>query len=69
MKEILDRWVEAGEWWDGDGPKEVFRVATDDGGVFELSREVEKRSSGPQDAKPAGLGANGEEWKLYKIYD
>lgn len=56
VKEILDRWVEAGEWWDGDGEKEVFRVATDDGGIFELSREV-------------GKGLAVDEWRLYKIYD
>ncbi len=56
MREILDHWCEVGEWWDGDCPKEVFRVVTQDGGIFELSREVRD------------LGTAGE-WRLYKIYD
>ena len=63
VKEVLDHWFEAGEWWDGDGPKEVFRVTTVDGGIFELSREVHKNGSPGGQAKAPG------EWRLYKVYD
>lgn len=63
MKEVLDHWLEAGEWWDGDGPREVFRVVTGGGGIFELSREVEK------DHSPGGQAKAPGEWRLYKVYD
>ena len=33
---ILDRWNEAGEWWEGKGERKMFRVWADGGGVFEL---------------------------------
>lgn len=33
---VLDSWREIGEWWDGNGERIVYRVETEDGGVFEL---------------------------------
>ena len=35
--EILDRWAEAGRWWEGEeGETAYFRVRLDDGSVCEL---------------------------------
>ncbi|ADU50190.1 hypothetical protein Tmar_0065 [Thermaerobacter marianensis DSM 12885] len=36
--EILDEWRELGRWWEGDPPEEryVYRVRTEDGGVYEI---------------------------------
>ena len=36
IKEILDRWIEIGEWWNQDSDMITYRVATDRGGVFEI---------------------------------
>ena len=38
VTEILDHWREIGEWWDYDPPPErdVYRVRTGDGGVYEI---------------------------------
>jgi len=38
VAEILDDWREIGEWWDQDPPEErdVYRVRTEDGGVYEI---------------------------------
>jgi len=35
--EVLERWVEAGRWWEGEGWETAyFRVRLDDGSVCEL---------------------------------
>lgn len=37
--EVLDRWVEAGKWWEGEGDEVIFfRVGLADGVVREVSR-------------------------------
>lgn len=70
MKAVLDHWIEIGEWWDGDDPKEVFRVITDDGGIFELSREVEGGGPPVGPARvPVGPARAPGGWRLYKAYD
>ncbi|MEW6724475.1 MAG: DUF6504 family protein [Bacillota bacterium] len=38
IREILDQWPETGEWWDGAAERQVYRVLSDKGGVFELER-------------------------------
>jgi hypothetical protein len=40
VREILDQWVEIGEWWEGDCEKRSFRVKTEAGGVYELYRQA-----------------------------
>lgn len=37
VKEVLDSWVEAGRWWEQECEKRTYRVATVEGGVFELT--------------------------------
>lgn len=34
--EVLDWWVEVGEWWNGEPETEWYRVRTHDQGTFEL---------------------------------
>ncbi len=36
---VIERWCESGAWWTGEGEREVFRVLTADGGVYELARD------------------------------
>lgn len=43
IKEILDRWVEIGEWWNQESEKVSYRVATDRGGVFEIYYVIVQR--------------------------
>ena len=33
---VLDQWIEVGEWWNGEGRKQVWRVWTNQGGLFDL---------------------------------
>jgi len=33
---LVEEWHEVGEWWRGDGEKDVYRVADGAGGLFEL---------------------------------
>lgn len=33
---LVEEWHEMGEWWRGEGEKAVYRVADDQGGLFEL---------------------------------
>ena len=40
IAEVLECWQEAGEWWQGQQTREIFRVMTSLGGVFELERSV-----------------------------
>jgi len=39
VAEVLDRWRERGRWWEGEPPREVYRVVTTSGAVYELGRE------------------------------
>lgn len=41
VMDVLDRWVETGDWWRGQADREMFRVLTRDGGVFELERSID----------------------------
>ncbi|GEO25630.1 hypothetical protein AAC03nite_14150 [Alicyclobacillus acidoterrestris] len=34
--EILDRWVEMGDWWQGEGERKLLCVWTDHNALFEL---------------------------------
>jgi hypothetical protein len=43
VREILDCWLEAGRWWEQEGEQQTYRVATGDGGIFELSRDVRQK--------------------------
>ena len=36
IREIQERWRLTGAWWDGEGERTFFRVATDCGGIYEL---------------------------------
>ncbi len=40
---VLEAWREAGEWWEGHGERQVYRVETEGGGVFELLFDLERR--------------------------
>lgn len=71
---VLEVWQEAGEWWEGQGDRTVYRVATAGGGIFELDyrhnipgKEVVGDDNGEAPAG-GGLGGAGE-WFLYKVYD
>lgn len=33
---VVDRWTEAGEWWDGDRERVIYRILSERGGMFEL---------------------------------
>lgn len=37
---ILEHWSELGAWWLGEDGREMYRVLTDDLGVFELQRDI-----------------------------
>ena len=37
VREVLDCWLEAGRWWEQESEKMNWRVATVEGGVFELT--------------------------------
>ncbi|MDF2631271.1 MAG: hypothetical protein K0R39_5102 [Symbiobacteriaceae bacterium] len=39
VREVLDYWLEAGRWWERESEKATWRVATVEGGVFELTFE------------------------------
>lgn len=45
IRAIQDYWREFDRWWEPDGPEErvVYRVETDDGGVFELDFRLPSR--------------------------
>lgn len=43
VREVLDHWLEAGRWWEQEPEKASWRVATIEGGVFELSSDVSGR--------------------------
>lgn len=33
---VMDKWKEAGRWWEGDEEKVFFRVLSTEGGMYEL---------------------------------
>lgn len=53
VAEVIDRWVDGGRWWEGEGESDWWRIRSNVGGVYELYRERtgERR------------------WVLYKAYD
>ncbi|HOV65442.1 MAG TPA: DUF6504 family protein [Bacillota bacterium] len=36
IKDIIDRWSEAGRWWDEEKEKRFYRVLGTEGGVYEI---------------------------------
>lgn len=40
--EIVDHWLEAGEWWNGESQRHVYRVMTEDEGLFDIERIEEQ---------------------------
>ncbi|WAH40807.1 DUF6504 family protein [Alicyclobacillus fastidiosus] len=34
--EVLDRWMEMGDWWQGEGERKMLRVWTDHNALLEL---------------------------------
>lgn len=41
---ILETWREAGEWWEGRTGRQVYRVETEGGGIFELLFDIGSKS-------------------------
>lgn len=53
VAEVIDRWIDGGQWWN-QVPESVFwRVQARNGGVYELYQEQ----------------VQGGRWMLYKVYD
>lgn len=42
VREIIDRWIETGSWWDGEPERTYFLTCADNGGVYELCSEAGK---------------------------
>jgi len=40
VRQVMDSWHEAGRWWEQESETVTYRVATVDGGVFELTRNL-----------------------------
>ncbi|MCL6595424.1 MAG: hypothetical protein K6V73_04340 [Firmicutes bacterium] len=41
VRRLLERWRESGEWWEGEGEREVERLLLADGAVVEISAAVD----------------------------
>lgn len=41
VQEVIDSWIEIGEWWNGEPETRWYRVQTHDRGVFELYSPTE----------------------------
>lgn len=41
VRDILDRWVEMGEWWNGEGQRTLLRVLTADEDMYDLESDQE----------------------------
>lgn len=39
IAEIIDRWIEMGNWWQGEGERKMLCVWTDRNALFELQQE------------------------------
>lgn len=37
--EVIDRWMEMGNWWQGEGERKMMCVWTDKNALFELEQE------------------------------
>lgn len=37
VREVLDTWAESGRWWEQEPEQLAYRVATQNGGIFELT--------------------------------
>ncbi|MEW6545407.1 MAG: hypothetical protein AB1446_00630 [Bacillota bacterium] len=48
--EVLDRWVEAGKWWEGEEEETIFfRIHLADGSVREVRRRLGGAAEGERD--------------------
>jgi hypothetical protein len=36
VREVIDRWLEMGNWWEGEGSRKLLRVLTEENFVFDL---------------------------------
>lgn len=69
VQSILERWKEAGCWWEGEPARVVFRVLLcDNGGIWELHRFTRPALCLPGDGQPADA-ATESHWLLYGVED
>lgn len=69
VQSILERWKEAGCWWDGESARVVFRVLLcDNEGVWELHRFTRPALCLPEDGQPP-KAATEPRWLLYGVED
>lgn len=55
IAEILDRWVEAGKWWEGEEAETIFfRIQLGDGGVRQFSHPLGQQGKLDAGAYPPG---------------
>lgn len=43
IQTVIDHWIEMGEWWNGEGNKQLWRVWTHQGGLFDLECSADAR--------------------------
>lgn len=43
IRAVLDSWSETGRWWEQETELHTYRVATQDGGIFELTWSSARR--------------------------
>ncbi|MCL6517797.1 DUF6504 family protein [Alicyclobacillus sp.] len=69
IKDLIDRWAEIGDWLNGERGRWVFRVLTEDMGVFDIER-VEEPAPGVE-ARSTAVEPNryGVRWYLYRVWD
>jgi hypothetical protein len=41
IHEIVDRWEEAGCWWQGERPRRVYRARSSEGALYELHHHAD----------------------------
>lgn len=39
---VIDGWLEMGEWWNGEGERQVIRVLTEADGVYDIERVADQ---------------------------
>jgi hypothetical protein len=69
VTDIVDRWAESGDWLNGERGRWVFRVLTDDMGVFDI-----ERVEAPADGAETRITAIDPDryvvrWYLYRAWD
>ncbi|WP_029422039.1 hypothetical protein [Alicyclobacillus macrosporangiidus] len=69
ITDLIDRWAESGDWLNGERDRWVFRILTEDMGVFDIERVEEPVRGAETRITAVDPERYVVRWYLYRVWD